>query len=494
MNKSNSFKILFAIILFFAIVYSSISLINHYYFRTYALDLGMFNQAIYSFSHFKMNYFTLDISGAEINYFGDHFSPITILLSPFHYILGSYTLLILQIIAILAGGYGVYKYASLYHQNDYIPLILVVHFFSIWGIYSALSYDFHTNVLAAMFVPWLVYFYTTKNTKAFLIMFILIMLSKENMALWLAFILTGLIAKNILENTNSFQFKKIFSFEIPLILFACAYFIIIVGIIMPLISHGEGTNQLARYGHLGNSFSEILVHILKNPKYIFSLFFESTSSDPITFGIKSELHFMILVSGGFALLYRPYYLIMLIPIYAQKLLTTDFGFWGINNQYSIEFVPILTLCICDLLVKIKPIKLTYAVASLTLSLTIFYTLLTIVSRKSLWYENTNSIFFSKKHYQTEFNRSEIMEALRLIPQNASVSTSPAIAPHIACRDSLYHFPIVKEASYITVFTDHSSTYPLNKEEFVSEIEEYKKGGQYDIVYNKNFLLILKKKL
>lgn len=493
MNKSIRLKILAPILLFFAIIYSSISLVNHFQFRTYALDLGMFNQAIYSFSHFKMNYFTLDITGAEISYFGDHFSPITILLSPFYYLFGSYSLLIIQIVAVLAGGYGFYKYASLKHQNYSIPLILIIHFFSIWGIYSALSYDFHANVLAAMFVPWLIYFHITENKRGFLIMFVLIIFCKENMSLWLTSILAGLVLKNIMEKGKSFEVKKALSFELPLLLFAFVYFVLIVGVVMPLISHGEGTNQLARYGHLGNSFSEIILHILKSPKYIFSLFFESTSSDSITFGIKSELHFMVLISGGFALLYRPYYLVMLIPIYAQKMLTTDYGLWGINNQYSIEFVPILALCLCDILTDIKPVKLVYGIALLITSLTAFYTILTIQERKSVWYDNTNSIFFSKKHYEYPLNRTEILHALSLIPQEASVSASPAIAPHIAGRDVLYHFPVVKNASYIALFTSHSSTYPLSEEEFRAKIEAYKTGGEYDISYDNNSLLILKKK-
>lgn len=493
MNQSKEIKFLVAIILFFGLIYSSISLVNHYYFRTYALDLGMFNQAIYSFSHFKMNYFTLDISGAEINYFGDHFSPITILFSPLYYLFGSYTLLIIQIAAILLGGYGIYKYSSLFITNSYIPLLLTIYFFSIWGIYSALSYDFHNNVIAAMLVPWLIYFYTKENKKVFLLFFVLILITKENMALWLAFIIAGLVVKNIVEKRTPFQFKKILAFELPLILLAFSYFVVIIGVVMPLISHGEGTNQIARYGHLGNSFSEIIISLLKNPKYIFSLFFESTSTDPITFGIKSELHFMVLISGGFALLYRPYYLIMLIPIYAQKLLTTDYGFWGINNQYSIEFVPILALCLCDFLVKIKAIKLIYLITFLTILLTASYTIQTIRTRKSIWYDNTNSIFFSEKHYQTEFNRDEIMNALRLIPEEASVSTSPAIAPHIAFRDTFYHFPVVKNASYITLFTEHSSVYPLDQEKFRDQIYQYKTGGKYEVIYNKNSLLILKKK-
>lgn len=34
--------------------------------------------------------------------------------------------------------------------------------------------------------------------------------------------------------------------------------------------------------------------------------------------VKSELHAMVLLSGGLALLRRPVYLLMLAPIYGQK--------------------------------------------------------------------------------------------------------------------------------------------------------------------------------
>jgi len=49
--------------LIFTLIYCLVSFVNHNNFRTSSLDLGMFNQALYSFSHGKMNYFTLDLSG-----------------------------------------------------------------------------------------------------------------------------------------------------------------------------------------------------------------------------------------------------------------------------------------------------------------------------------------------------------------------------------------------------------------------------------------------
>ena len=493
MKISNEKIILSIVFLIFASIYCSISLVNHYFLRTYALDLGMFNQAIYSFSHLKMNYFTLDITGAEISYFGDHFSPIIIFLSPFYYLFGSYTLLIIQIACILLGGFGVYKYASLNHSQTYIPLLLTIQFFSIWGIYSALSFDYHNNVIAAMFVPWLFYFYDKKNKKAFLLFFVLIILCKENMSLWLGFILIGLTLKRLVKDEWKNQLNKILKFEIPLIVFSFLYFVIIVGKIMPMISHGQGTNQLSRYSLLGNSITEIVSTLIHHPKYIFSLLFESPLNDGISFGIKSELHFMVLISGGFALLYRPYYLIMLIPIYAQKFLANDFGFWGINSQYSIEFVPILSLCLSDFLSNRKSMKRVYGVAIITTLTTIFFTLKTIEKRTSLWYEKTNTAFYLDIHYKSTLNVKEIKEALNLIPKNAIISVNPAVAPRLAFRDKVYHFPIVKDADYIVLLTSKGNSYPLNEEDFSKKVNEYIKNDKFLIQYQKNDLLILRKK-
>ncbi len=472
----------FATLGIFFSVYSLISFVNHYQFRTYALDLGMFNHALYSFAHFKANYFTLDVSGAEVNYFGDHFSPITILYIPFYFIFGSYALLVIQVSAIVGGGIGAYQYATLKVRSDAVRLLILIHFLSVWGIYSALSFDFHNNVIAAMLVPWLIYFNELKNKKLFLISFFLILIAKENMSLWLIFILAGLLIKNKKED------KK---FLITLIVIALCYFAIVVGFLMPYIRDGAGMNQLARYSNLGSSLTEILTTIIENPRYTFSLFFESTNSDSIYFGIKSETHFMVLVSGGLLLFFRPHYLIMLIPIYAQKMLSTDYTFWGINGQYSIEFIPIISLCLIDFIGSIKSSIRSWLAVSAFTCLTIYYSYSSIGSRRSLWYDSTNTAFYTANHYNSNLNLPEIYRALERIEDTASVSCNSSSCPHLAFREKIYSFPIVKKADYI-ILLDNGITYPMTKDAYEKEKESYKKSIHYDVMYDKNKLLILKK--
>ena len=478
----NKYSYIF-IILIFIFIFGLISLVNQYQFRTDALDLGMLNHALYNFAHFDQNLFTLDIAGQEVNYFGDHFSPIMFLYIPFYYLFGSYALLLIQILAIAFGGYGIYKYSQLYFKNNSIPILFLIHFFGFWGIYSALSYDFHNNVVAAMFVPWLLYYYEKSNKKMFLLFFVLILISKENMALWLAFILLGLVCKKTTKST----FKKVLRFEIPLIVFALLFFVLTIRVVMPYLRDGQGFSQLARYSHLGNTIPEILNTIIQKPSYVFSLLFENTTDSLNNYGIKSQLHFMVLISGGFALFYKPRFLLMLAPIYAQKLLTNNTGFWGVHLQYSIEFIPIISISLIHFFSQVNLSKIyLYILAVATMFLTYFYTYDVIEER------GIHAAFYSKAHYQSSLNLKEINIQLEKIPSDAIVSVSSSIAPHLAARNTIYSLPHIKDAEYIILFTDKRSAYPISREQQKKDIEKLITSKRFTLVYSKNNLLVLKR--
>ncbi len=474
----------------FALIYSLISIVNHYQFRTYSLDLGVFNNALYSYAHFKSNYLipTSNVSGT--NFLGDHFSPITFLYAPFYYLFGSYSLLIIQIASVLFGGAGIYSYCKLKFPAGYIPLIITFQFFGIWGIYSALSFDFHNNVVGAMLVPWLVYFHEKNKKNLFLIFFVLILISKENMALWLAFIMLGLVLKRGAKN-----FKSVLAFEFPLIAFSLIYFVLVVSIIMPWLQNLNSNSQLYRYSSLGNSLPEIINSMIRHPGSVFRMLFENTLNNEKYSGIKTEMHLMVLASGGLLLFYRPYYLIMLLPIYAQKLFTNDFILWGINAQYSIEFAPILSLALADSVASFNSTKTRYYVCILYTISTHFFNINSIDHRKSQGYNSGNTRYYSPDHYNPYLDLPSIYMGLKLIPDDAALSASNTLVPHLANRDEIYTFPIIKDAEYIAVLdtSTNISTYPASKKAYAAKIDSCKKSGAFSTVYDKGQLLILKKK-
>jgi uncharacterized membrane protein len=483
-NKNQDRIILFIILLFFGLIYGSISLVNHYQFRTSALDLGFNTHALYCYSHLINPRF---MAKPEINYLGNHFTPLIFLFIPLYYLFGSYTLLIIQILAVLAGGLGIYFYTRLKTKYTWLPLIILFQFYSIWGIYSALAYDFHFVVIAAMLVPWFIYFFETDNKKLTFLFLVLILLCKENMALWMVFIIIGLYLKDNFRKLKTQPF-----YSISLFLIAGLYFLLAVGFIMPAINKGAVPIYFKNsYSHIGHSFSEIVVNLVSHPKNTFELFFRNIYPDKPYGGIKTELYLAVLISGGLALIFRPYYLIMLIPIFTQKMLSKDPLLWGTLYHYSIEFAPIISLALFDWINSIHNRKIGYPVAILFMLFTALSSLRLMDHRKSIWYDPVKMQFYSDKHYDRSLNYKEIYKALKIIPDNASVSAHSAVAPHIANREKLYHFPIIKDAEYIVLFKSTRGSYPVKKDKYTEQITGYKNSEEFDIIYDENDLLILK---
>lgn len=287
---------LYIVFLAFAVVFSLISLVNHFLFRSYALDLGVFSHAVDSLLHFRQPLFTLGLEGYDISFWGTHFAPVTILYTPFYYILGPYALLLIQIVATLFGGLGIYKISLEKLNNPKMSLLILLCFFGMWGIYSALSFDFHNTVIGAMLIPWFIYYLNKKNIWLSILFFLLIICTQENVALWMIFILAGIFINGLISGIYH-EDKKTFYFHLSLLVISIVYFIIVINVLMP--GSNQQTNQFFRYSQFGNSLTEIVASIIRDPVTSIKLLFISSSTDKITFGIKGELHLMVLLAGGF---------------------------------------------------------------------------------------------------------------------------------------------------------------------------------------------------
>jgi len=316
----------------------------------------------------------------------------------------------------------------------------------------------------------------------------LVLITKENMALWLIFIFIGLMFKGGFKN-----FKHYLKFELPIVVFVFIYFIIIIKVVMPSLSDGVFTNHLNRYSHLGHSMGEIITTIFTKPLYIFSLMFESQSVNPDAFGINSELHFMVLVSGGLAMFYRPYYLVMLIPIYAQKLLADDIFLHGINYQYSIEFAPILSFAIIDASQRFTAKKQIIFASVFAIS-THAFNINSLDHRKSIWYQPTLVKFYEKRHYVGVQTLKDIQPILDSIPDNAVVSAQSMLVPHLCNRDTIYQYPNIGNAKYIFLFLSNTNKYPLDQKAFDEKLKNLYSSGQWRVYYEKKDTFLVLEKL
>jgi uncharacterized membrane protein len=475
------------ILIFFCLVYCLISLVNHYNYRTYAFDLGIYNNCLYQYGHLHKNHYPY-LHYMFTNFLSDHFSLYTVILSPLHYIFGTATLLYIQIISVLFGSIGIYKLIKKRFDQPFLPEIAMIHFLAFFGIYSALSFDYHDNVVSAMLVPWFLYYFDSKNTKMTILFSVLIVIGKENMPIWLAFVCFGLFLVHFKDKAQR-NFALILGFS------SLVYVTVIIKFVMPAMDPMVAKNgyHAFQYSVLGNNSKEIISNLTYHSLTIFKAFFYNhIPSLPELNDIKKELYICLLYSGGFMLFFKPQYLIMLIPIIAQKVLSDDFGKWGINAHYSIEFTPIIVICFYEGISYLKNKKIIYASAILICISTILLTYNKIEKRQSIYYTDVNVKFYDKSHYKCEFNRKEVARVMSLIPDDANVSALNMFCPHLSFRKNIYQFPDINDAEYV-LLANSENAYPLRGAKLSTTIRDYLSSNYWETLSaNKSIYLFRKK--
>lgn len=472
-------------VLFFAIIYSLISLVNHYNFRTYCYDLGLQNKALYDYSHFRINNGMLLLQPIE-NCLGEHFEIFQILFFPFRYLFGTYTLLLLQIIFVLFGGFGIYKYIKEISSDKKISFLAQLHFYFFYGIYSTLSFDFHNNVIGAMFVPWFFYFFHLKKWKWATLFFVLMISTKENMPLWMAFVCAGIFLLYRKDKT-----QRIWS--VAYCLLSVVYFVFVVNFVMPaLANQGEVCGQIQNnYSVLGSSLSEMITTIFSSPIYVIEMLFINHTGNPFGDYYKMESWIFVLFSGGILFFVRPQFFVMILPVFAQKMFHNDYLKWGLADHYSIEFAPICSIGAFFVLSELSNPKWKKYLSHFAVLLTLILTLRSFDNTYT-YFDHARQRIYQISHYQRDYDVAEAHRALNLIPKNAKVSAQSPFVPHLAFRDFIYQFPVTNDAEYM-VFSYKEKFYPLTQESFMEKTRILLDSDGWEKIYKKNDMLILKRR-
>lgn len=464
-----------------ALMFALISLVNHYCFRTYALDLGLYTNALYDYAHFSWNDSSVFKEMPE-NILADHFDLYLPLFSPLIYVFGTYTLLIVQIVFILIGAIGIYRLVEHRFPDSGLKNYALAYFLVFFGIYSALSFDYHSNVVASMLVPWLFLAVDKRQLIRAAILTLAILIGKENLPLWMIFIGIGLLIRY-------YKDIRLRYFLIGVILFSTIYFVVITGYVMPALSN-TGKYPHFHYSKLGTNAGEALRYIVSHPIESLRLLFVNHTTSPEFDYVKTEL-WIFLILSGFLCFFRPVYLLMLLPIIGQKLYHDNPVMWSINYQYSIEFAPIFAIGTFETIAawKRKKVRVIAALASIFLA---FVCSVRSMDRSIIYSEKSRIRVYQANHYKREFPIGEAYQLITEIPADAVVSAHACFVPHLALRPTIYQFPIVKDAAYI-LLSPKEGTYPLNQEQFDAEIDRLTHSPEWEvIVQNENFILLKKK--
>ena len=430
-NKNGRNKVITLAAVFAAagVLYALISFVNHYLFKTYTLDLGLYTHAMYDYAHFRMADCSMFKPVAD-SLLSDHFDLYLMLLSPLVYLFGSYTLLIVQIAAVLLGGWGLHKLIRLYTDNEWLPILATATLFFSFGVIHAIAFDYHSNVLTAMMLPWLLYFLKQKKHGLATLFAVLFVIGKENMSLWLFFIAIGLMWDYRKE-------RKTLWYLAGYAVFALVYFVVINMVVMPRLGGTGG--GFARYAYLGDNYAEIAKNLVSHPWEAIKILFTNTLGKPQYDGIKAEFYLCALATGLLLTLLKPNYFLMLVPLIAQKMLASDRLFWGISFQYSVEFMPVLIVASFLVIIKLKKQLPQMVLACALLLSTILTTFYTVGVPKSLILVDQLCVYQGRHYEQKEFDTQYARQLIQQIPDDASVCAARMFVPHLAMRKEIYDF-------------------------------------------------------
>lgn len=475
-------KALFLTSLIFGLLYATISLVNHYLFRTYALDLGLYTNAIYKYAHFQMADSEMIKSVSE-PILGGHFDLYLIIFSPLVYLFGTYTLLIVQVVAVVFGGIGVHQFfKKIKPKHQLIPIFATVYFYTFFGVFGAFSFDYHSVVIAACIIPWfLLAVYSHKKTTSTVLLSLMLM-AQENVSIALLFICLALIIEHRKNRSTVLHLLKLFSISL-------LYFLVVMFVVIPSFS-AENTYTGFLYSSLGETPFQAVKTIITHPIDSFVMLFTNHNNSIYGDYIKLELHLIMVFSGLLFLLKKPHFILMLLPIYFQKLFHDNYSMWGIGDHYNIEFAPIMAIGVFIVISEFKKTKLVNGLAIGVLVLSIASTIRTMDS--TIHFTDKSRIrFYQAKHYQKDYAVKTVYQQLKMIPKEASVSAQSPFVPHLSLRENIYQFPIIKDAEYI-VYSKKEGFYPLNEEEFTNAIQALESSGEWEVISNEE-VVILKKK-
>jgi uncharacterized membrane protein len=468
-----------------------IVLCNHYYFRTVAFDYAVYNFAFYDYAHFRISECPIYHSPYPISFFQDHLSFLLPLLSPLYWLLapltGTYTLLILQWLFIFSGGLATYRLIAMHNRQNYMPLLAMLFYFLLYGRFSAYRADVNVAIMGSALVPVFLYFFERGKTPASVLLFLVLLITREDFALWLFFISLLLLIRHRLNRALARKAAL-------LMLISVIYFLLSFTVLIPLLLEDDFKKySLFDYKVLGNGPGEALIFIFTHPLKTIELLYTNHTGGTFYNNVKKEFYVLYLLSGGILLFLQPLYLIPFVPLIAKKMLNDNPIRWSHETYYSAEIVSILPVMVFLSLSGYKNRKLQQGLAA---GVTVAAAILTVIyTTKSpgteLLSKDNKYNFLSKDFYQSSFDLKATRATLKLIPAEAGVSASNRIVPHLALRSKVYLFPRISESEYLLLCKN--DPYPVSPAEFSAVLANLRRDEQWVVISESPELLLMHKK-
>jgi len=166
-----------------AILAAKAAVNNHHNFGTTMFDLAVYDNVLWQTAHGRLLGSSLIPGGFHTN---THVDPILVLLAPIYSLAPqAETLLVFQAFWLAAGAIPLFLLARKQLGNDWLALALGSSLLMHPALHGPLFYDFHSLSLAGPLFLWALHFLISGKRRAYVVVFVLLLLTREDMALLL---------------------------------------------------------------------------------------------------------------------------------------------------------------------------------------------------------------------------------------------------------------------------------------------------------------------
>lgn len=444
-------------VLFFILLYCTISFCKHMKFQSTGFDLGIFDQHMWQLSRFEFGYNT--VRGVP-SLLGDHFHPILFFIVPAYWIWSDpRMLLVIQAIVVAAGAIPLYYAVRYSLKSDTCALCLALSYLLFWGTMEMIFFDFHEMAFIGIFLSLAYLCIQRQKWNGYLLTIPFLLMIKETMAFLVFFL--GLYV--IIAHRRWFE-------GAATCLISAAWFYFVTKQIMPPLIAGSDYIYFKFYNHLGDNWIDAGLYLLTHPWVFVKELFVPVQKAWLIFSLLAPFLFLPLL-GVFSIL-------AITPL-LERLLSNNPNHWVTGFHYHALFAPIFIFALLEAFPRLhrwlakRGREVDYRKMVLSLCLVILLAQLP-------WTFGLNSrIIFTPSFYRvSEGTESTGYDILAMIPPDASVSAQNPIVPHLSHRDLIYQFDGDTRGAEYVILNKFLNPYPLTERTLVWEIAKLYRDPRY----------------
>ncbi|MCW4044911.1 MAG: DUF2079 domain-containing protein [Candidatus Bathyarchaeota archaeon] len=447
--------LLFVAISIYCLVFSYFTVLKHNVFQSYAWDLGIFNQAMYTTLHEgQLFYNTVELYfNSSGSYFAVHFSPILFLLLPLYAVNPSpVTLLIIQSCVLPLAALPLYLLAKELLKNNKTAFMLAIAYLLYPAIQGANWFDFHTPALLPLLFFSLCYFRAKHCWKLYFpCVFLVLMIQEQALFVVLVFAAYYFLKSGDLKsffrlNKPTAMNERLASVLTVLICIVYYAFMLCVKSYFPINpDYLERYKALQAYSVAGVKGDPLFFpfYLIANPQNAFNALM-----------YDYPLKFLYIIFLFAPLLFVPLKSKLAIGVFALLglfLFSNYKAYYSIGNQYALYIAPLVFIAMIYGLKKFE-FKVSSSILKTTLLVTLLFAVsVSPISPASETFARDGFLWYPVISLVPNEETASLNALLGVIPPNASVLAQNTIFPHLSSRMNAYVLPapdVVNDTEYL----------------------------------------------